>query len=225
MPGGLDVARQLVVVTTPDWNATSGMLRRYARETRTGAWTLVGGSTQVVIGRTGLAWADDSMRVSGQPVKREGDGKSPAGVFPLDTAFGFAPRDSMAALRLPYVTLMPGSDCVDDDRSAHYNTVVDRARVAGVDWNSAEHMRQIAVYRIGVIVGYNASPAVPGRGSCIFLHIWGGPSSTTAGCTALDATALDGLMRWLDRDRRPVIVQLPEAEYKRLAGAWELPAR
>jgi L,D-peptidoglycan transpeptidase YkuD (ErfK/YbiS/YcfS/YnhG family) len=71
---------------------------------------------------------------------------------------------------------------------------------------------------MGVIVGYNAAPPTKGRGSCIFLHIWAGPRSTTAGCTAMDASELDQLTRWLDRVRRPVLVQLPRAEYERLRG-------
>jgi D-alanyl-D-alanine dipeptidase len=214
-----------VVVTTPDWSATTGVLHRFTRELPRGAWVPVGAEVPIVVGRTGLAWGDAALATNGQPVKHEGDGKSPVGIFPLDTAFGFAPRDSMAALRLPYVQLQPGSDCVDDEQSSYYNTVVDRARVPRVDWNSAEHMRQIGVYRIGVIVGYNAMPPVRGRGSCIFLHIWSGPASVTAGCTAMDASALDTLMHWLDRDRRPVIVQLPEREYARLAHEWTLPPR
>jgi D-alanyl-D-alanine dipeptidase len=158
-----------------------------------------------------------------QPIKHEGDGKSPAGAFPLDTAFGFATRADLPWVRLPYAALQPGSDCVDDETSAHYNTVVNRATVPRIDWNSAEHMRQIGQYRLGVIVGYNAAPPIPGRGSCIFLHIWGGPSSTTAGCTALDASELESLMRWLDSARRPAFVQLPAIEYDRLRSAWGLP--
>ncbi len=224
-PGDSGRARQLVVVTTPDWSSTTGTLRRYTRELPGGAWTQVGATVPIVVGRTGLAWGDEGLARAGQPVKHEGDGKSPAGVFPLDTAFGFLPRDSMAALRVPYVMLQPGSDCVDDGQSAHYNTVVDRALVPRVDWNSAEHMRSISVYRIGVIVGYNAAPPVRGRGSCIFLHIWGGPASVTAGCTAMDAGALETLMLWLDRARAPQVVQLPEAEYERLATPWGLPPR
>ena len=225
LPGGMDRARELVVVATPDWSATSGVLARYERELPGGGWRKLGNDIPIVVGRTGLAWGDDHLALAGQPVKHEGDGKSPAGVFPLDTAFGFTPRDSMVQLRVPYVMLQPGSDCVDDEQSAHYNTVVDRASVPRVDWNSAEHMRSISVYRIGVIVGYNAAPPVKGRGSCIFLHIWGGPTSVTAGCTAMDAGALEGLMRWLDRERAPAIVQLPEAEYRRLAATWGLPSR
>ena len=220
----LGSSQQLVVVTTPDWNTTTGTLRRFERDDAASTWRPVAAAIPVVIGRTGLAWGDESLASSmGQPIKHEGDGRSPAGLFPLDTAFGFAPRNELSWLRLPYAVLQPGSDCVDDEASAYYNTVVDRAAVAKVDWNSAEHMRQISVYRLGVIVGYNANPPKKGRGSCIFLHIWSGPTSTTAGCTALDAGALESLMRWLDRARRPMLVQLPASEYARMMTVWGLP--
>jgi len=218
-------SRQLIVVTTPGWNATTGTLRQFERDDANASWRPASAAIPVVIGRTGLAWGDETLASSvGQPVKHEGDGRSPAGIFPLDTAFGFAPRSDLSWLKMPYAALQPGSDCVDDETSAYYNTVVDRAAVPKIDWNSAEHMREISVYRLGVIVGYNATPPKKGRGSCIFLHIWGGPASTTAGCTALDAGALESLMRWLDRSRRPAIVQLPADEYARLMAAWGLPS-
>ena len=224
MPAALADARQLAIVVTPTWNAVTGTLRRFARASATSAWQPVAPAVAVVIGRTGLAWGDPALaRGTTDPIKHEGDGRSPAGAFALDTAFGFAARSDVPWIQLPYAALQSGSDCVDDEASAFYNTVVDRATVARVDWNSAEHMRQIAQYRLGVIVGYNAGRPTAGRGSCIFLHIWGGPASTTDGCTALDAGALESLMRWLDGSRRPALVQLPVAEYERLREAWALP--
>ncbi len=223
-PSVLGGALQLVVVITPVWNATTGTLRRFERDEARQEWRRVAAAIPVVIGRTGLAWGDETLASAvDQPVKHEGDGRSPAGAFPLDTAFGFAPRTDLSWMRLPYATLQPGSDCVDDEASVYYNTVVDKAIVPRIDWNSAEHMRQISQYRLGVIVGYNALPPRNGRGSCIFLHIWSGPSSTTAGCTALDAGELETLMRWLDRGRRPMLVQLPADEYARLQASWQLP--
>ena len=223
-------ARQLVVVTTPGWDSTAGTLRRYVRAGPTAAWRPVGSPVPVVVGRAGLAWdqltgnteiADGSDAEA--PRKREGDGKSPAGVFPLDTAFGFAPRDAVPWMRLPYVALQSGSECVADRASVHYNTVVDRGVVPRVDWGSAERMREVAGYQLGVIVGYNARPVQPGRGSCIFLHVWDGPGSSTAGCTAMDAGALAGVVRWLDPARRPVLVQLTAGAYARVRGRWRLP--
>ena len=224
-PARLGVSRQLIVVTTPSWNATSGELRRFVRTNVRAPWRSVGGRVPIVVGRTGLAWGDSALAtVSAEPIKHEGDGRAPAGVFPLDTAFGFGTRAEMPWVHLPYASLQPGSDCVDDTSSSHYNTVVDRGAVQKADWNSAEHMRSVNQYRLGVIVGYNAAPPRRGRGSCIFLHIWSGPSSSTAGCTAMEASELEAIMRWLDSSRRPTIVQLPAASYQRLRGAWQLPA-
>lgn len=217
-------SEQLVVVTTPNWSSTTGTLQRFGRATTGSQWRALDHPVPVVVGRTGIAWGvgfDDASTEG--PHKHEGDGKAPAGIFPLDTAFGFAPPDSIQSVRLPYVQLVPTIDCVDDTASLHYNTVVDRATAPRVDWNSAEHMREVAQYKIGVIVGYNASPPVKGRGSCIFLHIWAGPDSHTAGCTAFDEVKVGEVMRWLDPGKRPLLVQLTADEYGKLRARWGLP--
>jgi D-alanyl-D-alanine dipeptidase len=223
--GRIDIAEQLVVVTTPGWSSTTGTMRRFERSTPASEWRSIDAPTPLVVGRTGIAWGVgfDDISADG-PHKHEGDGKAPAGVFALDTAFGFAPVESMRDVKLPYVQLLPTTDCVDDTSSVHYNTVVDRAAVPRVDWNSAEHMREVSQYKIGVIVGYNASPPVKARGSCIFLHIWSGPESHTAGCTAFDEGKVREVVAWLDPKRRPVLVQLTGANYSALRAGWKLPA-
>jgi D-alanyl-D-alanine dipeptidase len=177
----------------------------------------------IVVGRTGVAW-DDRFGApgAGEPVKREGDGRSPAGVFPLDTAFGFDARPSVPWIRLPYVQLRTTTECVDDGRSVHYNTIVDRDGVSRVDWASSEKMRSIGQYEFGVHVAYNAPPT-PSRGSCIFLHIWAGPESVTAGCTAMNVDALKELIGWLDPRRRPILVQLPASVLDARRKEWSLP--
>ena len=73
-------ARQLVVVRTADWNATTGWLRRYER-TPDRPWLAVGDSIPIVVGRTGLAWGRGVRATPepGEPDKRVGDGKSPGG--------------------------------------------------------------------------------------------------------------------------------------------------
>jgi D-alanyl-D-alanine dipeptidase len=227
-PEVLTRSEQIVVVTTSGWDSLTGTLRRFQRASTTTPWRAVGSPVPIVVGRTGLAWGvgfDDLGRSldAAAPHKYEGDGRSPAGVFPLDTLFGFAPRDSTPWAHLPYSQLLPSSDCVDDTASAHYNTVVRRDDVPRIDWSSSEHMRTVGQYRIGAIVSYNAAPPVKGRGSCIFLHIWNGPSSTTSGCTALDADQLLTVDTWLEERRRPALVQLPAREYERLRKQWALP--
>lgn len=227
-PAPLARATQLLVVTTPAWDATSGHLWRFTRARPGGRWRAVAGAVPVVVGRTGLALGagfDDLLPGdAAAPHKHEGDGKSPAGAFPLTSVFGFAPADSMRRIRMPYTPLTEATDCVDDTASIHYNDVVDRDAVRRMDWHSAERMRQVGQYRIGAVVGYNAGRRrVPGRGSCIFLHIWAGPGSTTVGCTAFDEQELARVLAWLDPKAHPVLVQLPAGAYRAVRGAWGLP--
>lgn len=228
LPPLLANSEQLVIVTTPSWDAVQGTMRRFTRTTTRDAWRPEGNAVPIVVGRTGLAWGVgfDAMDAgsSGVPHKHEGDGKAPAGVFPLDTVFGYAPTNAVAGLRMPYIQLTNTSDCVDDTASVHYNTVVEKSAVPLVDWNSAEHMREVWQYEMGVIVGYNASTPIKGRGSCIFLHIWNGPDSHTAGCTAFDREELRRVIEWLDRAKKPVLVQLTSAEYAHWKDQWALPA-
>lgn len=220
----IDRSEQLVVVTTPGWTSTTGSMLRFERASSTSEWRSIDQPVPVVVGRTGIAWGVgfDGVSSEGQH-KHEGDGKAPAGIFPLDIVFGFVPRDSMLSVRLPYMQLLPTTDCVDDITSSHYNTVVDRGSVPRVDWNSAEQMRQVGQYKMGVIVGYNAMPPVRGRGSCIFLHIWAGPQSHTAGCTAFDEAKLRDVIMWLDPKKRPLLVQLTANDYANLRTRWKLP--
>ena len=220
----IDRSQQVVVVTTPSWSSTTGIMQRFERAAPDLEWRAIGAREPVVVGRTGTAWGVgfDGVSTDG-PHKREGDGKSPAGIFPLDTVFGFAAPDAMTNVRLPYVQLLPTTDCVDDTTSSHYNTVVDKGWVSQVDWNSAEHMRQVRQYEVGVIVGYNAMPPVKGRGSCIFLHIWAGPASHTAGCTAFAEPKVREMITWLDPKSRPLLVQLTTTQYASLRIRWKLP--
>lgn len=224
-PPLLKAARQLLLVMTPDWNTVGGELRRFERPAAAAPWAIVGGRVAIVVGRNGLAWDPLATPVVQGPVKREGDGRAPAGVFPIGTAFGYAPvTDPMASqLTLPYLPVTEGVECIDDVQSRGYNTIVNRRSVAVPDWGSSEKMREVGEeYRWGVVVNYN-TPAVAGRGSCIFLHIAHPSGRGTAGCTAMSADALIEAMRWLAPDRAPVVVQLPRAAYDRLREAWQLP--
>jgi len=225
LPGPVpDESRQLLLVVTPTWTSTTGTLRRFERSTDGAAWRAVGTPVEVVVGRAGLGWGRGlHTSPSTGPQKREGDGRAPAGVFRLTDAFGYAPLDS-AATGLPYVQATPDLECVDDVDSRFYNRVLDRTDVAA-DWDSHEEMRRRDVlYRRGVVVAHNADTPRAGGGSCIFLHVWRGPGTTTSGCTAMPEARLAEAMGWLDAEAGPVLVQLPDAEYRRLRRSWALPS-
>lgn len=213
-------SRQLVVVTSASWDAVDGELRRYERDSPSSAWRAAGSPIPVVLGRTGLAWGRGTAGLpSTPPQKREGDGKSPAGVYTLGYAFGF---DDATGLKMPYKKLRDTTECVDDVQSPYYNEVVDRDPAGAASWTSSEKMRTVNEYERGALVNHNV-PAKAGAGSCIFLHIWSGPSKPTAGCTAMRREDLDALLQWVDPAAKPLLVQLPRDEYARHVEIWRLP--
>ena len=219
-------ATQLILVTTPDWTAPAGTLRTFERVGD--HWKQIGDATPVTIGRSGAAWGLGLNDVPADgPQKREGDGRSPAGVFAIGTAFGYAGNATTA---LPYAPMDAGDYCIDVPDSALYNRIVD-AREVGADAvaGSTEPMRRDLHangdqrYRLGFVIEHNAT-ARPGAGSCIFAHLWKSPTDATAGCTAMADAEMERILAWLDPGRHPVFVLLPDAEYAKRAAAWQLPA-
>jgi hypothetical protein len=84
----LSRSTQTVAVTTSSWNAVEGQLQRYERATTHEKWRPVGEPISIVVGKNGLGWGigviatdDSNVSAASDPVKREGDCKSPAGVF------------------------------------------------------------------------------------------------------------------------------------------------
>lgn len=228
-------SQQLILVTTKDWNAVDGELLRYERVPNEHApgeqvWRTVGDKIAVVVGRNGMAWGDGlhgvpaTLAKTGDPIKKEGDGRSPAGIFSLSSAFGYAPLEQAAKVKLPYIQATATLECVDDSRSANYNRLVERGNVPNPDWKSSEQMRRDdELYRWGVFVDHNAIKPQPNAGSCIFLHIWSGAGKGTAGCTAMEAAKMDELLPWFDLKKKPVLVQMPQAQLERLRESLGLP--
>lgn len=213
---------QAVVVTTETWNSTSGGARLYERKSQTAKWKSVGDRFPIVVGRSGLEWAQDSAPEKATQFKKEGDGKSPAGLFPLTFVFGTAVKPEQ--LTFPYKRVESQTECVDDISSRHYNRVVGRLQVGVFDWKSSEKMLEVGPqYDLGVFVAYNSYPVVRGNGSCIFLHIWKDASTPTSGCTAMDRMDLERIVAWIDAAKNPYLVQLTEDEYRSLRKSWNLP--
>lgn len=229
-PNALHSSTEIVVVTTSDWNSVDGMLQRYQRSHPGKKWVAVGGPFAVVVGKNGLGWGSGlvptdahGIRDSGDPVKKEGDSKAPAGVFLLSESFGYAP-EAEAGAKMPYLPLTAAVECVDDITSQFYNRVLDDRSVKP-DWNSSEHMRRPDdLYRWGIVVDHNSDPPLAGAGSCIFLHIWRGPGQGTVGCTAMPQEQMEAMLKWLDPARKPLLVQMPLRQYKKAHEKWGLPA-
>jgi L,D-peptidoglycan transpeptidase YkuD (ErfK/YbiS/YcfS/YnhG family) len=181
-------AGQAVVVTAARYGATTATLSAYERVGD--VWRRTFGPWTARVGTAGVAPAGE---------KREGDGRTPSGVYGFEFFFGVAPDPGVS---FPYRRVTSRSIVWDDDpASPRYNTWVDLDREqAGVE---PEPMYVSPAYDHGAVIAYNTA-RTPGLGSAIFLHVsTGGP---TAGCVSLPAGQLVDVLRWLDPARAPRIV-------------------
>ena len=181
-------AGQVVVVTASRYGTTTATLTVYQRE-GTG-WRQAFGPWVAHVGTRGVAPPEE---------KREGDGRTPSGVYGFDFFFGVA---ADPGVKFPYRRITSRSIVWDDDpASPRYNTWVDlTVQEAG---REPEPMYVSPAYDHGAVIAYNTA-RTPGLGSAIFLHVSNG--GATAGCVSLPAGQLVEVLRWLDPAQAPRIV-------------------
>ncbi len=138
-----------------------------------------GGDTRAACGRTGVR-AD----------KREGDGASPAGTFPLLYGFYRADRVAWPATGLPLTPLRPNYGWSDDPADPSYNRLVSRPHPG----HHESLWRADGLYDVIVVIGYNTDPVVTDAGSAIFLHVAHSDFAPTQGCIAVARDALIPLL-------------------------------
>ncbi|TBR36830.1 MULTISPECIES: L,D-transpeptidase family protein [Dyella] len=218
-------AGQVIVVTTPDWNADHGTMRTFER--RSGRWVATADAVPVMVGRAGSAWGLGLQPVQKDgPQKKEGDGRATAGVFHIGDAFGYSATFPTA---MSYRGLQVSDYCVDVDGSPLYNTIVDARKVgdAAVKGSTEPMRRDLHAngdtrYKLGFVIEQNPANKA-GSGSCIFAHLYRTPTESTAGCTAMSEDVMRRILGWLKPEEHPVFVLMPQRQYNTLAEAWSLP--
>jgi len=122
--------------------------------------------------------------------KREGDGRTPLGDWPIRRLLYRPGRGPPPATAIPAQPLSPDDGWCDAPDDAAYNRPVKLPYPA-----SAERLwRDDGVYDLIVILGHNDDPVVPGAGSAIFLHLARPDFSATQGCVALARPDLEALL-------------------------------
>jgi len=195
-------SRQVLLVATDRYGATRAQVSGWRLGSKDLWSQVLGGFDTAWIGARGFA-------PSG--FKHEGDAHSPTGVFPIVTAFGV---QRPTGLRLPWLPVRyPYDYWVDDPRSPHYNSHVDRRTSGGT---AVGRSNPLPRYPYAAVIGYNTARRVPGAGSAIFLH----PThdSPTLGCVGLPLSQLAAVLRWLDPAQHPRVVMGVGSELLRLAG-------
>jgi len=139
---------------------------------KNGRFVWSGGEFRAALGKGGLIPADK---------KREGDGASPIGAWPLRRVLYRPDRVPPPATALPVAALEPAMGWCDDPKDPNYNCPVSHPYPS-----SAEHLwRADELYDVIVVLGHNEDPIVPGAGSAIFLHCAKPGFPPTEGCIAL----------------------------------------
>ena len=191
-------SKQLIFATNRD--PSSFVVTIHALERDNGIWRLVIPAFTGSIGERGFAAIDD---------KREGDGKSPSGIFPLGIAFGYNPS---VETKLPYRQATGDDFWVDDVNSEDYNKWV-KGEPNAASWEKMK--REDDQYKYGVVIEYNMHPIVKGKGSAIFLHVWNGGDSTL-GCVSMPEEMVLEILGWLDPAKKPLIIMGTESELRAL---------
>lgn len=215
---------QVVVGLTTGWDSSQVTLYLYERDGR--AWKRVAGPWTGRTGKRGLAWGRGLHPTpAGALSKREGDWRSPAGVFRIGGAWGYE-ETIRKHPRLPYRQVTPRDLWVEDPSSPHYNRHLVLDHEPRAAWEKKAQMKQDDYpHSLKLFIAHNAPPKpLPGAGSAIFFHIWRDAGrKPTSGCTTLPEPDLRKLVASIDPGRAPLYVLLPKAEYDRLRASWQLP--
>lgn len=124
--------------------------------------------------------------------KKEGDGATPAGVWPIRSVLYRADRVRLPKLAFDVREIASDDGWCDAAADPMYNRPVKLPYAA-----SAEKLwRDDGIYDVVVVLGYNDKPVVPERGSAIFMHIARPNYTSTLGCIAF---ARENLLEILSR--------------------------
>jgi L,D-peptidoglycan transpeptidase YkuD (ErfK/YbiS/YcfS/YnhG family) len=183
-------AQILLVVDNSSFFSTKTNV--YAMEKRGDKWKMAFEPFTAVIGKNGFAAAGE---------KREGDGKTPSGIYPLKMTFGY---DTTIGTKMPYRQVLADDLWVDDPNANDYNRWVKKTETRAASYERMK--RDDNLYKYGIVIEYNTDPVIKGNGSAIFLHIWKGEGIPTAGCVAVSEEDIIKILGWLDPAAAPLII-------------------
>jgi L,D-peptidoglycan transpeptidase YkuD (ErfK/YbiS/YcfS/YnhG family) len=146
------------------------VIRRAPGRPREGRLILAQGVRRAALGRTGI-----------KALKREGDGGTPLGRFPIRQVLYRADREPRPRTRLPVRAIAKDDGWSDDPADRNYNRLIrlpSRRSAEGL-------MRADHLYDLVLVLGYNDRPRVKGCGSAIFVHLARPGYTPTDGCIAL----------------------------------------
>ena len=168
------------------------VVRRAPGNPREGRLALAHGVRRAALGRAGI-----------KALKREGDGATPLGSFPLRQVLYRADRVARPPTPLPCRPIRANDGWCDDPTDRNYNRLIKLPSK-----RSAEGLKRgDHLYDLVLVLGYNNRPRVRGRGSAIFVHLARPGYTPTDGCIALSLRDLSALLAQIRRGSMIVIAR------------------
>ena len=112
--------------------------------------------------------------------KKEGDLKTPKGTFKIEHLYFRKDRIEKPITKLKCIEIKNTLGWCDDVKSKKYNKLIQ----INNNFSHEKLFRQDHKYVLLIPIKYNFDKIIPGKGSCIFLHLTKN-YSPTAGCIAL----------------------------------------
>jgi L,D-peptidoglycan transpeptidase YkuD (ErfK/YbiS/YcfS/YnhG family) len=136
-------------------------------------------------------------------LKREGDGGTPLGRFPVRLVLYRADRMLRPRTHLPVRAIGDHDGWCDDPVDRNYNRLVRLPSRRG-----AEGLKRAdRLYDLVLVLGYNDRPRVRGRGSAIFVHLARPGFTPTDGCIALTQHDLLMLLAEIGRGKQIAVIR------------------
>jgi L,D-peptidoglycan transpeptidase YkuD (ErfK/YbiS/YcfS/YnhG family) len=167
------------------------VVRRAPGNPREGRLVLAHGVRRAALGKGGIA-----------ALKREGDGTTPLGRFPIRQVLYRADRMKRPSTPFPIHAISASDGWCEDPADRNYNRLVKLSPRSSAD----RLTRDDTLYDLVLVLGHNDRPRVRGRGSAIFVHLARPGYSPTAGCIALSRHDLLMLLAELRRGSAIVVV-------------------
>ena len=140
-------------------------------------------------------------RAGSRAIKREGDGATPIGVWPIRCVYYRADRIRRPVCGIPVHAIRPNDGWCDATGDRNYNRPVRHPYPV-----SAERLwRDDHVYDIVVVLGHNDRPRKRGCGSAIFMHLARDGYTATEGCVAMREQDLRRVLATVRRQSRLVV--------------------
>lgn len=142
--------------------------------------------------------------------EREGDNKTPIGIFDLGIAFGIK---KVFNTKIPYIQVNKNMYWVNDINSKYYNKLIEiipnnqkenlryiQIKEKNIDWKTAEHIYKYPIeYKYAIEIKYNTE-CIKGKGSAIFLHV--SNKKNTSGCIAIESKYMKKILRRIQENTK-----------------------